>query len=61
MGLSSLSLPVAPADWWDSVLSAPEAPFGLVGLSPFSPSGTLRADSSQNPKELVLASRWLSP
>ena len=33
--------PRYPGHWRDSVLLAPQVPWGLVGLSPFSPPGTL--------------------
>ena len=33
--------PRYPGDWWDSVLSAPQVPYRLVGLSPFGHQVTL--------------------
>ena len=37
-----------PVDWRDSVLSAYQVPWGLAGLSPFSPPGTLRTGATQS-------------
>lgn len=41
-GTQSFQAPKYPADWQYSVLSGPQVPSGLVGLSLFGPSGTLR-------------------
>ena len=40
-GTQSLQAPRYPGDWRDSVLSDPQVPWGLAGLSPFSSPGTL--------------------
>ena len=45
---SILSGPRYPLDWRDSVLLAHQVPWGLVGLSPFSPPGTLWTGGTQS-------------
>ena len=38
--------PRYPGDWWDSVILAPQVPYGLVGLSSFGDHGTLGPGST---------------
>ena len=39
--------PCGTWDWRDSVVSAHQVPWGLAGLSPFSPAGTLGTGDTQ--------------
>ena len=44
----SFQAPRYPGDWRESVLSVPKVPWGLVGLSSFSPPGTLGTGGTQS-------------
>ena len=44
----SVQAPRYPMDWRDSVLSAPQVPWGLAGLIPFRPPCTLRSGGTHS-------------
>ena len=47
-GTQPFQAPRSSGDWWYSVLSGPRVPWGLAGLSPFSPPGTLGTGVTQS-------------